>query len=158
MDEYSNFFELRALSDTTASSVITSLKSQFARRGIPNVVRSDNGSQFSSSDFRTFAREWEFEHITSSPHHARSNGKVEKAVNTAKGILKKAVFDHKDSYLALLDWRNTPTERLLGRRTRTLLPTSARLLKPKLLKPAKDLVTKKREKRAHYYNKEAKRL
>jgi len=63
------------------------------------------------------------------------------------------VFDHKDPYLALLDWRNTPTEglnsspvqRLIGRRTRTLLPTSARLLKPKLPKPAKDVVTKKRE-------------
>ena len=165
VDDYSNFFELRALSDTRASSVITSLKSQFARHGIPNIVRSDNGSKF-SSDFKTFAREWDFEHITSSPYHARSNGKVEKAVNTAKRILKKAVLDHKDPYLALLDWRNTPTEgldsspvqRLMGRRTRTLLPTSARLLKPKLPKPAKDLVTKKREKQAHYYNKGAKRL
>ena len=148
------------------SSVITSLKSQFARHGIPNVVRGDNGFQFSSSDFKTFAREWDFEHITSSPYHARSNGKVEKAVNTAKRILKKAVFDHKDPYLALLDWRNTPTEgldsspvqRLMGRRTRTLLPTSTRLLKPKLPKLAEDLVTKKREKQAYYYNKGAKLL
>ena len=76
------------------------------------------------------------------------------------------MLDHKDPYLALLDWRNTPTEgldsspvqRLMGRRTRTLLPTSARLLKPKTPKPAKDHVTKKREKQAHYYNKGAKRL
>ena len=73
VDDYSNFFDLRALSDTRASSVITSLKSQFARHGIPNIVRSDNGSQFSSSDFKTFAGEWDFEHITSSPYHARSN-------------------------------------------------------------------------------------
>ena len=166
VDDYSNFFELRALSDTRASSVITSLKSQFARHSIPNTVRSDNGPPFSSSDFKTFSQEWDFEHITSSPYHARSNGKVEKAVNTAKRILKKAKFDHKDPYLALLDWRNTPTEgldsspvqRLMGRRTRTLLPTSARLLKPKLPEPVKELVTKKREKQAHYYNKGAKRL
>ena len=76
------------------------------------------------------------------------------------------MFDHKDPYLALLDWRNTPTEefnsspvqRLMGRKTRTLLPTSPRLLKPKPPKPAKDLVTKKREKQAHYYNEGAKRL
>ena len=160
------FFELRALSNTRASSVITSLKSQFARHGIPNTVRSDNGPPFSSSDFKIFSQEWDFEHITSSPYHVRSNGKVEKAVNTAKRILKKAKFDHKDPYLALLDWRNTPTEgldsspvqRLMGRRTRTLLPTSAILLKPKLPKPVKELVTKKREKQAHYYNKGAKRL
>lgn len=138
-----------ALSDRRASSVITSLKSQFSRHGIPNIVRSDNGSQFPSSDLKTFAPEWDFEDITSSPYYARSNGKVEKAVNTAKRILKKAMFDHKDPYLALLDWRNTPTkgfdsspvQRLMGRRTRTLLPTSTRLLRPKLPKSAKDLVT-----------------
>ena len=70
VDDYSNFFELRALSDTRASSVISSLNSQFARHGIPNIVRSDNGSQFSSLDFKTFARECDFEHTTSSPYHA----------------------------------------------------------------------------------------
>ena len=65
VDDYSNSFELRSLSDTRASSVITSLKSRFARHdGIPNIVRSDNGSQFSTSDFKAFAREWYFEHIT----------------------------------------------------------------------------------------------
>ena len=79
VDDYSNSFELWALSDTRALSVI-SLKSQFAMHRIPNIVRSDNGSQFSSSDFKTLAREWDFEHITSSPYRARSNGKVEKAV------------------------------------------------------------------------------
>ena len=166
VDDYSNFFELRVLSDTRASSIITSLKSQFARHGIPNTVRSDNGPQFSASDFKTFSKEWDFEHITSSPYYARSNGKVENAVNTAKRILKKAKLDHKDPHLALLDWRNTPTEgldsspvqRLMGRRTRTLLPTSARLLKPKLPKPAKELLTKKREKQARYYNRGAKQL
>ena len=61
-----------------------------------------NGSQFSLSDFKTFSREWDFEHITSSPYHARSNGKVENAVNMAKRILKKAKLDHKDPYLALV--------------------------------------------------------
>ena len=76
------------------------------------------------------------------------------------------MFDHKDPYLTLLDWRNTPTEgldsspaqRLMGRRTRTLLPTSTGLLKPKLPKSAKDLVTKKREKQAHFYNNGVKQL
>lgn len=134
--------------------------------GIPSRVRSDNGPQFSSSDFKTFSKERGFEHITSSPRYARSNGKIEKAVNTAKRILKRAKFDHKDPHLALLDWRNTPTEgldsspvqRLMGRRTWTLLPTSARLLKPKLPKPVEKLVAKKREKQAHYYNRGAKRL
>lgn len=112
VDDYSNFFEIRAVSDTRSSSVITSLKSHFSRDGISNIVGCDNGPQFSPSDFKMFSKEWDFEHITSSPHYARSNGKIEKAVNTAKPILKKAKFNDKDPYLALLDWRNTPTEDL----------------------------------------------
>ena len=111
VDDYSNFFEIRAVSDTRYSEVIASLKSQFAIHGISNIVRCDNGPQF-SSDFKMFSKEWDFEHITSSPHHVRSNGKIEKAVNTATRIHKKAKFDRKDPYLALLDWRNAPTDGL----------------------------------------------
>ena len=140
VDDYSNYFEFNVLNETTAAAIITSLKSQFARHGIPEEVRSDNGPQFASTSFEKFAREWEFKHITSSLYYAQSNGKVENSVKTAKKILKKAQADKRDPYLALLAWRNTPTEglnsspvqRLMGRRTRTPLPTSANLLKPKL--------------------------
>ena len=64
------------MSDTRSSSVITSLKSQFTRHGISNIVRSDNGPEFSSSDFIMFSKEWNFEHITSSSHYAPSNLKL----------------------------------------------------------------------------------
>ena len=84
VDDYSKFFEFHPLPDTKLPMVLTSLKSQFARHGIPNEVRSDNGPQFSASEFQKFAKEWDFEHLTSSPYHAQSNGKVEKAVSTAK--------------------------------------------------------------------------
>jgi hypothetical protein len=64
---------------------------------------------------------------------------VENPVKTAKKILKKAQADKRDPYLAILAWRNMPIEglnsspvqRLMGRRTRTPLPTSANLLKGK---------------------------
>lgn len=69
--------------------MVTSMKSQFARHGIPYEVRSDNGPQVTSTDFQDFAKEWEFKHVTSSPHYAQSNGKVENAVKTAKRIIKK---------------------------------------------------------------------
>ena len=129
---------------TSEIQLFTSSKSQ-----LPNEVRSDNGPQFSASHFQTFSKEWDFEHVTSSPYYAQSNGKVENAGNTANRILTTAKADHKDPYLSLLDWRNTPTEgldsspvqRLMGRRTRTFLPTTASLLKPKLAKSATDLLT-----------------
>ena len=70
--------------------------------------------------------------MTSPPKHAKSNGKAESAVKVAKKIFKKAHRDNKDPWLALLDQRNTPTQgvnsspvqRLMSRRTRTLLPVS----------------------------------
>ena len=157
VDDYSNFFEFNVITQTTSAAIVTSMKSQFARHGIPDEIRSDNGPQFTSTNFQNVAKEWEFKHVTSSPHYAQSNGKVENAVKTAKRILKKAQADNRDPYLALLDWRNTPTEglhsspvqRLMGRRTRTLLHISAKLRKPKLPSRVKESLTKKKMKQAH---------
>ena len=101
----------------------------------------DNGSQFASQEFATFAREWGFEHVTSSPHYAQSNGKAENAAKTAKSLLKKAKLGESDPLKAILEWRNTPTEglesspaqrRLMSRRTRTMLPTRNSLLAPEV--------------------------
>ena len=49
VDDYSNYFEVNVLNQTTTTPIITSMKSQFARHGIPEEVRSDNGPQFSST-------------------------------------------------------------------------------------------------------------
>lgn len=70
--------------------VVTALKSRFARHGIADVVVSDNGPQYTSAEFRCFAESWEFEHTTSSPGHAQSNGQLERTVQTVKNLLKKA--------------------------------------------------------------------
>lgn len=39
---------------------------------------------------------------------------AEKAVETAKNLIKKALTDNKDPYLALLEYRNTPLSDQLG--------------------------------------------
>ena len=57
--------------------VIRKLKAHFARHGIPEQLVTDNGSQFTSRDFLKFSRDWDFEHLTSSPHHSQGNGKAE---------------------------------------------------------------------------------
>ena len=49
--------------------VIDAMGSQFARHGVPELVMSDNGSQFSCGEFREFAQIWDFEHITRSPRY-----------------------------------------------------------------------------------------
>ena len=90
--------------------VITVLKAWFSRHGIPVTVFSDNGLPFNSEDFKIFSKEWDFHHVTSSPYHAQSNGRVEKAVKTCKSLLIKARADKRDPSFALLERQNTPSE------------------------------------------------
>lgn len=149
VDYYSDFFEIDYLQGTTSRDVIYKVKAHFACHGIPDTVMSDNGPQFSSEEFKNFSKRWGFKHITSSPKHPQSNGMSESAVKTAKRLVKRALFPHEDAYLSLLNLRNTPTqgmttspaERILNRRTKTLLPTSQKLLQPKLniLYPKKEV-------------------
>ena len=40
-------------------------------------------------------------------YHSQSNGKAEAAVKIAKGLLRK---DDHDTFLAMLNWWNTPTQ------------------------------------------------
>ena len=79
-DYFSNYPEVCKLRSISSESVINAMKYVFAGQGIPAVVFSDNGSQFSSVEFRKFAKEYEFSHETSSPTYARSNGPVEPCV------------------------------------------------------------------------------
>jgi transposase InsO family protein len=165
VDYYSNFWEVDQLSDTESRTIIKKLKSHFARYGIPDQVISDNGPQYSSTSFAKFAAAWDFEHLTSSPGHSQSNGKAESAVKTAKKLIKRAKEAKADIHLAILDHRNTPTQglgaspaqNLMNRRTKTLLPTSAKLLAPKVSYP-QEAMKRGKAKQAYYYNQHAKDL
>ena len=148
------------LQENTSSVVIEFLKEQFSRHGIPDSLVTDNGTQFTSQEFKQFTHSWEFVHVSSSPHHPKSNGKVEAALKVAKSLLKKALKDNKDRWLALLDQRNIPTEslvsspvqRLMSRRTRTLLPTATNLLYPKVPENVDQLLKLKRQKAKFYHD------
>ena len=167
-DYFSNFFEIDRLHNTTSAQVIKKLKAHFARYGVPEVVVSDNGPQYASEEFEDFAREWDFEHRTTSPGNSKGNGKVESAVKTAKRLLIKARRSNSDPFLSLLDHRNTPSEglesspaqRLMGRRTRTLLPTTNSLLRPATIdhSSAKLGIRAQQMKQQFYFNKHAKDL
>ena len=144
VDYMSNFWEIDHLQNTEAKTVITKLKHHFARHGIPAQVVIDNGPQFSSQDFSTFAKKWCFTHKPVSPCNSKANGKVESAVKMAKNLFRKARKDKADPYLAMLDHRNTPAkgllspaQKLMSRRTKTLLLTREDLLKLELPKNLK---------------------
>ena len=130
VDYHTNYPEMSLLPDTSSSTVIKHTKSIFARHRIPKTVISDNGPQFSSKEYKEFARKWEFQHTTSSPYHPEENGKAEQTIQTIKSLMKKAARDEEDPYLALLNFRAypcpdgppAPTQALMNRTLRTRLP------------------------------------
>ena len=134
VDYYSRYVEVKKLTSTTAASVVTVLKSIFARHGIPATMISDNGPQFACREMKEFAETYGFHHITSSPLYPQANGQAERAVKTTKQLLANSP----DLYMALLSYRATPlpscglspAELLMGRRLRTDVPQVKKLFIP----------------------------
>ena len=136
VDYLSRFPEIARLESTSSAQVIAHMKSIFSRQGIPVVVRSDNGPQYSSDAFKQFAKTYGFEHRTRSPKHPQSNSEAERMVQTIKKLLNKS----EDPYLALLAYRTTPlsngyspAEISAGRRLRSTVPTAPQQLIPQSL-------------------------
>ena len=71
VDHFSDYFEVSELRDTNSCTVIEILKQQFATHGVPCTFISDNGPQYSSSDFVKFCKDWGITHKTSSPLHSQ---------------------------------------------------------------------------------------
>ena len=161
VDYFSNFIEVDSLSSETSKSVIRSLMATFSRFGVPDTLVTDNGPCFASTEFAKFVDQWNFQHVTSSPHYLQSNGKAENAVRTVERLFTKCRAAGVSEFQALLDWRNTPSEgmdtspaqRLLGRRCKTLLPTSGFLLTPEfsLINDAAKLCARK-DRQRRYFN------
>lgn len=134
VDYYSRFFELEQLPRTATKNIALVLEPMFARYGVPRTIRTDNGPQFTSTEFKELVHHWGASHTTSSPYYPQSNGMAERAVQTAKQLLRKSSNIHE----ALLAYRATPSvegfspgELLMGRRLNTTVPTTSKLLAPK---------------------------
>ena len=166
VDYYSNFIEVSPLPDTKTSTVLKVIKSNIARYGIMETLVSDNGPQFSSEEFREVMKKYNIEHITSSPLYPQSNGLAERSVQTVKKMIKKCKATGDDVYMALLDLNNTPrdetigspAQRLMGRRTKTRLPTTEVLLKPQNVEPekVKQTIEGYRQTQKYYYDRGSK--
>ena len=159
VDYFSSFIELEEMHSTTAGAVISKLKKIFARHGVPERIFTDNGPPFDSYETQEFAKEFNFQIITSSPKYPQSNGKAENAVKIVKNMLKRT----KEINTALMEYHATPitalgkspAELLFGRKIRTKLPIKDEQLNPRDMEGIKEKMLINKQRQKFYYDRNA---
>ena len=107
-DVFSKYFLVRKLANSTSVAICAELATIGAELGLPHIIRSDNGPCFNSKEFRQFLQHYNITHHTSSPHHPRSNGFIERMVGVAKKLMDKAGKEGKPWISGLYEYRVTP--------------------------------------------------
>ena len=92
IDSGTKWLEAFIMNTTTAEKTVEVLRGLFARHGLPKEVVSDNGPQFTSSEFENFLKGNRVKHTLVPAYHPASNGAAEKSVQTVKSALKKYLF------------------------------------------------------------------
>ena len=153
VDAYSKWLEVLPVVNATSHTTIDRLRSLFATHGLPELLVSDNGTAFTSEEFRVFLSNNGIRHARVSPYHPASNGLAERAVQTFKQGMRKCNIGTLEERLSrfLLNYRITPhsttgqspAELLMGRRIRSRLD----LLRPDVPKEVRK--NQERQKTAH---------
>ena len=97
-------------SKCNASKTISVLKELCTEHGIPEILLTNNGSQFANALFTKFTTGCKFDHNTSPPRNPRSNGQASAAIKTIKGLLTHAKCSSQDPCLALLPYHSMPVD------------------------------------------------
>ncbi|XP_055622936.1 uncharacterized protein K02A2.6-like [Toxorhynchites rutilus septentrionalis] len=115
-----------------------------ANPGMPELLVTDNGTQFKSEEFSQYCRENGIQHVTTHmPFHPQSNGQAERFVNTFKRAVRKIQEGEgnikQDLDVFLLTYRTTPNANVSGGRS----PAEAMYNRP--LRTSMDLLRAPRE-------------
>lgn len=112
IDFFSGYITYDQLKGQTTDQVIHVLNINFQKFGLVEEIVSDNGPCFKSDKFETFCTDMEISHGTSSPHYHQSMGRVERAIQTVKQILRKS-NNQFEITLGLNTYHDTPINELL---------------------------------------------
>ncbi|PIO58024.1 integrase core domain protein, partial [Teladorsagia circumcincta] len=146
VDAFSKWPEVIPMTSTTSTATLRKLRRLFAQFGLPHIIVSDNGTQFTSVEFQNFCRSNGIKHVRSPPFHPQSNGQAERFVDTFKRSLAKMknngptvdalqtfLFTYRNTPCTASPFGRSPAENFIGRRLRSTLD----LLKPKHAPEAK---------------------
>lgn len=134
VDAYSKWPEIFIMAQTTATATVAKIEELFARFGIPEILVSDNGTQFTSQMFADFCTNSGITHIRTPPYHPQSNGQAERFVDTFKRALSKTKGEevttsslqtflrcYRTTPNTSLPQSMTPAQVMFGRQIRTTL-------------------------------------
>ncbi|XP_026826878.1 uncharacterized protein K02A2.6-like [Ooceraea biroi] len=169
IDYFSKYVDIGYLPNITSESVINVLKASFAKHGIPKILYTDPGTQFSSVKFQDLTKKWAFKHKMSSAKHSQSNGMVERHIQTVKKFMKKAEHDNRDPFIVLLEYRNTPitpeigspNQLMFGRNVNGFVPTCSANYRKKIdidYDKIREKLCERQNLQKFYYDQHVKRL
>ena len=112
IDTSSRYPEVELVTTTSARATIPKLDDIFARHGIPNNIKSDNGPPFFGDEFAAYMKSLGIEHLTSTPLWPQGNATVEAFMKPIGKVIRTALLEkHKWKQALnqfLLNYRTTP--------------------------------------------------
>ena len=94
VDAYSKFPEVVKMTSTTSTATINVLRDIFSRYGLPEIMVSDNGPQFISSEFQQFCPNNGVMHRTSAAYKPSTNGQAEQEVQILNKVCNCTSSSH----------------------------------------------------------------
>ena len=92
-DKFTKWPEVEAVRKVTAQSAVKFFKGIVCRFGVPNMIITDNGTQFTSHTFMQYVQDLGGKICFASVAHPRSNGQAERANAEVLRGLKTRTFD-----------------------------------------------------------------
>lgn len=160
-DYYSKYPIVEKLSNCATSKTVANITRKiFTMFGVPSTIISDNGPQFIGAPYQELIKQYGISHITSSPHHSKSHGFIERMIRTVENLFKKSPRHHDE---ALLTFRTTPlgactpspAELLFNRKIQSNLPIHIR---PRMSDESRQEREKQAEKSTRYYDMHSREL
>ncbi|UYV69401.1 hypothetical protein LAZ67_6003458 [Cordylochernes scorpioides] len=116
-DAYTKWLEIVIIKDITSRTIIGHLREIFARFGLPELLVTDNGRQFVSSEFEEFTKINGIRHTKTSPYNPSTNGLAERYSFSSNGIkgVSRGTFNEKKSKIKIFKFDSENGEEDEGR-------------------------------------------
>jgi hypothetical protein len=96
VDYFSRWFEIAYMKSITADQTIKELNKIFFTHGLPKSIRSDNGPQFRSTEFREYCEHLGINHFRVIPKWPQANGEVERQNASLLKRIRIAFAENRD--------------------------------------------------------------